>query len=55
MGNAVLHLGMLPIELVAFSQGLLTKLGGVVPNSVLHLVLAFGFVVYARRVRVPRS
>jgi len=54
IGNAVLHLGLLPIELLAYAQGVLTKLGGVVPNSALHVALAFGFAVYARRMRLPR-
>jgi hypothetical protein len=54
-GNALLHLGLLPVELVAFSQGIITKLGGVVPNSLLHVALAAGFVAYARRVDVARA
>ena len=51
IGNAVLHLALLPIELVAFSQGIISKLGGVVPNSVLHLALAVGFALHASRVQ----
>jgi hypothetical protein len=52
IGNAVLHLGLLPIELMAFSAGIITKLSGVAPNSLLHALLAVGFVTYARRIRV---
>jgi len=52
IGNAVLHFCLLPIELVAFSRGVITKLGGVAPNSLLHLVLALGFALYASRVSV---
>jgi hypothetical protein len=54
IGNALLHLGMLPIELIAFFDGIITKPAGVVPNSLLHVGLAFGFAWHARRVQ-PRS
>jgi hypothetical protein len=54
IGNAVLHLGLLPIELVALSEAVIPKLGGVVPNSILHVVLAAGFGVHARRIRLAR-
>jgi uncharacterized membrane protein YpjA len=50
-GNAVLQLGLLPIELAAHADGVLTKISGVVPNSVLHVVLAFGFIWYAWRMQ----
>jgi hypothetical protein len=52
IGNALLHVGLLPIEVLAFSAGVITKLSGVAPNSLLHALLAVGFVTYARSVRV---
>lgn len=55
IGNAVLHLGLLPIEVVAFSTGVITKLSGVAPNSLIHVLLATGFVVYTRRIHGPRD
>ena len=55
IGNAVLHVGLLPIEVVAFSTGVITKLSGVAPNSLLHALLAAGFIVYTRRMRLPRD
>jgi hypothetical protein len=39
VGAAVTQLGLLPIELAAYCRGSLTKLGGILPNSVLHAVL----------------
>jgi hypothetical protein len=39
IGAAVTQLGLLPIELAAYRRGSLTKLSGVLPNSVLHAVL----------------
>jgi len=50
LGNAVLQLGLLPIEIIALANGTLTKLSGIVPNSVLHVVLAAAFAYYATRI-----
>jgi hypothetical protein len=49
--NAVVQLGLLPIEVVAYHRGVITRLSGIVPNSVLHIVLASGFVTFGARVR----
>jgi hypothetical protein len=50
VGNAVLHACLLPIEALAYAQGTIGKLSGVVPNTILHALLAVGFASYARRV-----
>jgi hypothetical protein len=55
IGNAVLQLGIFPIEIFAYTQGIITKVSGIVPNEVLHLVLAAGFLYYAAKVREPAS
>lgn len=47
MGNAILQLGLLPIEIAALAQGVITKASGIVPNSILHVLLACGFAYYA--------
>ena len=49
-GNSIVHGGLLPIEIVAWHAGVITRLDGIVPNSVLHLLVAIGFVFFARRV-----
>jgi hypothetical protein len=51
LGNAVLQFGLLPIEIMAFANGTLTRLSGIIPNSVLHAVLGAAFVYYAMTVR----
>lgn len=45
-GSMVLQLGLFPLELIAWSNGLITRASGVIPNSVLHLVLASSFAGY---------
>ncbi|HKY37516.1 MAG TPA: hypothetical protein VJN18_16350 [Polyangiaceae bacterium] len=47
VGGAVLHLGLLPIELVAYWQGVITKASGVAPNSVLHVTLGLASLHFA--------
>ena len=38
-GAALTQFGLLPIELVGYWRGSLTRLSGVLPNSILHVVL----------------
>jgi hypothetical protein len=38
-GAAFTQLGLFPIEIMAYRRGHLTKLSGIVPNTVLHAVL----------------
>jgi len=47
IGNVIVQLGLLPIEVLAYARGVITKLSGIVPNTVLHVVLAAGFAFYA--------
>ena len=49
LGNALLQMALLPIEIVAYVQGVIPVLMGIVPNTVLHAVLAAGFVVHCAR------
>lgn len=54
-GNALLHVGLFPIEILAWHAGIITRLDGIVPNSIFHVVVASGFVFFARQVRVPSA
>lgn len=49
--NAAHQLMLAPIEVVAFHEGTITKLSGIVPNTVLHVLLATGFLYFASRER----
>lgn len=53
VGSAMVQLGLFPIELVAYRERVITLVSGIVPNSVLHLVLASGFLVFAARMKAP--
>jgi len=50
-GGALLQLGLLGVELAAYRAGVIPRLSGILPNSVLHVVLASGFLAYAARMR----
>jgi hypothetical protein len=51
VGNTVVQYGLLPIEISAWMAGTLTNVSGIVPNSILHVVLGTIFLVLARRMR----
>lgn len=55
IGNMVLQIGLLPIEIIAYCQGVITRLSGIVPNEALHLVLACAFGTYAFRVKTAEQ
>ena len=55
IGNMVLQIGLLPIEIVAYSQGVITKVSGIVPNEILHLVLACAFGFFASRIHIAEG
>lgn len=47
--NAALQLALLPIEPLAYHAGVITRLAGIAPNTVVHVLLAAGFAWHARR------
>jgi hypothetical protein len=49
LGNMLVQLGLLATETLAFAQGVITQLSGLVPNATLHVVLAAGFAYFWRR------
>lgn len=49
-GGALLQGLLLPIEIWAYAQGIIPVLMGIVPNSVLHVVLGLGFLMHARAI-----
>ncbi len=50
IGNVIVQLGLLVIEPIAYSNGIITKLSGVVPNSLLNFCLAIGFGYFATKI-----
>jgi hypothetical protein len=56
LGNLLVQLGLLATEVLGYADGVITKLSGLIPNAVLHLVLAAGFAYFwLRGDRVVRS
>lgn len=55
IGNAVHQVLLAPIEVVAWLEGTITKVSGIVPNTLLHVVLAAGFSWLAWRLRAPAA
>lgn len=45
----MLQFALFPIEIAAYLNGVISSLMGIVPNSVLHVLLGFGFAHFATR------
>jgi hypothetical protein len=45
-GNSFIQIGLFIIELSAYFDGIITKLSGVIPNLILHVLLSIGFIYY---------
>jgi hypothetical protein len=56
-GNMLIQIGLLAAEIFGYADGVVTKLSGIAPNWVLHVLLASGFYFYGSRVgsSEPRS
>ena len=52
VANALVHFGLFPIEIAAYRAGVITELSGIVPNSLLHVLLAAGFTYFAATMRL---
>lgn len=48
--NAMVYAGLLAIEILAWHGGVITRLDGIAPNSVLHVAVALGSAYYATRI-----
>lgn len=49
-GNVVIQIGLMLIEVIAYINGIITELSGIVPNCTLHILLAFGFAYYSLKI-----
>ncbi|NBA88319.1 hypothetical protein GVN16_21280 [Emticicia sp. CRIBPO] len=47
-GNIIIQIGLFVIELLAYSNDVITKLSGIIPNLILHILLAIGFVYFLK-------
>jgi hypothetical protein len=54
IGNLIIQIGLFAIEFIAYGNGVISKLEGVLPNLALHVLLAFGFAYYLKEMRQSR-
>lgn len=52
IGNTIIQCGLFIIELLAYLNGIITKSAGVIPNLILHIILASGFVYYLINMKI---
>ncbi|MFN8352969.1 MAG: hypothetical protein U0Y10_00860 [Spirosomataceae bacterium] len=51
IGNIVMHVVALPIDWIAYEQGIFTQISGIIPGTVTHLVFAVGFVYFLAKLK----
>jgi hypothetical protein len=51
LSNIITQVGLFGVELAAYKNGVITKLSGVVPNLVLHVLLVIGFIYYLKKIK----
>lgn len=50
IGNILIQVGLLVIELIAYNKGIITEVSGIIPNCVFHVILTCGFVYYTLQI-----
>ena len=51
IANLVLQLGIMPIDPSAYASGVYKTVGSFAPNTVLHILLAAGFIFYLAKMK----
>lgn len=54
IGNFLVQAGLFPVELLAWNAAVIPLLSGILPNTMLHGVLAAGFAYYASQIKGQR-
>jgi len=51
----IIQSGLLLIELMAYRNGTITEISGIIPNCVLHIILIFGFTSYLSKMNIEKE
>ncbi|MEP7197821.1 MAG: hypothetical protein ABI851_14980 [Saprospiraceae bacterium] len=46
-----MHIISIPIDLIAYQKGIFTQISGLIPGTVIHIVLAIGFILSLRNLK----
>jgi hypothetical protein len=55
IANLVLQVGILPIDPIAYANGVYGTPGSFVPNTIIHVLLASGFAYYLVKMKSPKD
>jgi len=50
-GNIMMHLISIPIDWAAFYRGIFTQVSGILPGTVVHIILAVGFILCLKNLK----
>jgi len=51
----IIQTGLLGIELLAYRNGIITEISGIIPNCTLHLILILGFIFYLSKMTTEKE
>jgi hypothetical protein len=51
IGGIIMHFGDMPVDWIAYSNGTFTKLSGIMPGTIVHIILGIGFIYYLMKLR----
>jgi hypothetical protein len=49
IGSIIMHFGDLPVDWIAYSNGTFTQISGLIPGTIVHVLLGIGFIYYLMR------
>jgi hypothetical protein len=55
LGNVLIQLGLLAVEVLAYTEGTITKIYGILPNGIIHVLLSTGFIYYTLKMEISDS
>lgn len=55
MSIIIIQSGLLGIELLAYRNGIITEVSGIIPNCILHLILILGFTLYLSKMNTEKE
>lgn len=54
-GNVIIQIGLLSIEILAYQKGVIKEVSGIIPNSILHIILTIGFIYHWSKITTPNK
>ena len=51
IGSIFMHIASIPIDWIAFQRGVFTQISGLIPGTIVHIILAIGFILCLKNLK----